>query len=174
MAAFYYHPIAAYHRWLTGCLILPTITHFTQFFIRYPSNNNRKFGFWMMVFQHILGFIVACFFIYLTAISEKIYHFTAHHWDFNALIASKYLAFIIAFYSVIAFIIIPSWRIITDKERKKICDFLIFYRVYDRCVLSEYFKRFKSRRLYGKIHIHDFQRYLFYCGFFRCGYRFYQ
>ncbi|MBE8399178.1 SpoIIE family protein phosphatase [Leptospira borgpetersenii] len=124
MAAFYYHPIAAYHRWLTGCLILPTITHFTQFFIRYPNNYNKKFGFWMMVFQHLLGFVVACFFIYLTFISEKIYHFTAHHWDFNALIASKYLALLIALYSVIAFIIVPSWRIITDKERKRFAIFL--------------------------------------------------
>ncbi|PTM46580.1 HAMP domain-containing protein [Leptospira borgpetersenii serovar Javanica] len=124
MAAFYYHPIAAYHRWLTGCLILPTITHFTQFFIRYPNNYNKKFGFWMMAFQHLLGFVVACFFIYLTFISEKIYHFTAHHWDFNALIASKYLALLIALYSVIAFIIVPSWRIITDKERKRFAIFL--------------------------------------------------
>ncbi|MBE8391757.1 hypothetical protein IP956_17205, partial [Leptospira borgpetersenii serovar Hardjo-bovis] len=82
MAAFYYHPIAAYHRWLNGCLILPTITHFTQFFIRYPNNYHKKFGFWMMVFQHLLGFVVACFFIYLTFISDKIYHFIAHHWGF--------------------------------------------------------------------------------------------
>lgn len=71
MAAFYYHPIAAYHRWLTGCLILPTITHFTQFFIRYPSNYNRKFGFWMMVFQHFLGFVVACFLFILLLFRKR-------------------------------------------------------------------------------------------------------
>ncbi|TGL78492.1 SpoIIE family protein phosphatase [Leptospira yasudae] len=124
MAAFYYHPIAAYHRWMTGCLILPAVTHFTQFFIRYPGNVNKKIGFWVMIFEHVLGLIVACFFIYLTFISEKIYHFTAHHWDFNALIASKYLAFIIAFYCIIAFIVVPAWRIITDKEKKRFAIFL--------------------------------------------------
>ncbi|PJZ56384.1 SpoIIE family protein phosphatase [Leptospira barantonii] len=124
MAAFYYHPIAAYHRWMTGCLILPAVTHFTQFFIRYPGNVNKKIGFWVMIFEHVLGFIVACFFIYLTFISEKIYHFTAHHWDFNALIASKYLAFIIAFYCSIAFIVVPAWRIVTDKEKKRFAIFL--------------------------------------------------
>lgn len=64
------------------------------------------------------------FFIYLTFISEKIYHFTAHHWDFNALVASKYLALLIALYSVIAFIIVPSWRIIIDKEKKRFPIFL--------------------------------------------------
>ncbi|AOP32457.1 serine/threonine protein phosphatase [Leptospira tipperaryensis] len=124
LAAFYYHPIAAYHRWLTGCLILPAVTHFTQFFIRYPSNYNKKLGTWVMISQHILSFILACIFIYLTYISEKIYHFTAHHWDFNALASSRYLAFMIAFYCVIAFIIVPIWRIITDKDKKRFAIFL--------------------------------------------------
>ncbi|MDV6234073.1 SpoIIE family protein phosphatase [Leptospira ellisii] len=126
-AAFYYHPIAAYHRWLTGCLILPSIAHFTQFFIRYPSNNNKRLAFWILVAEHIIGFIVACLFIYFTFISERIYHFTAHHWDFNALGASRYLAFIIAAYSVIAFIIVPVWRITTDKENKRFAIFLFAF-----------------------------------------------
>ncbi|RHX87717.1 SpoIIE family protein phosphatase [Leptospira stimsonii] len=124
LAAFYYHPLAAYHRWLTGGLILPAITHFAQFFIRYPSNYNKKIGTWLLYSQHVLSFFVACAFIYLTYISEKIYHFTAHHWDFNALASSRYLAFSIAFYSVIAFIIVPIWRIITDKDKKRFAIFL--------------------------------------------------
>ncbi|TGK28058.1 HAMP domain-containing protein [Leptospira gomenensis] len=126
-AALFYHPLAAYHRWLTGCLILPSIAHFTQFFLRYPNNNNKRLASWVLIAEHIIGIIVACLFIYFTYISERIYHFTAHHWDFNALGASRYLAFIIAAYSVIAFILVPAWRIITDKEKKRFAIFLFAF-----------------------------------------------
>jgi HAMP domain-containing protein len=111
IAAFYYHPIAAYHRWLTGGLILYGIIHFGQFFFRFPDNQDKKYANLLVYATYTIATIVVVWFVYQTAISEKKYHFTAHHWDFNAERASKILGICIVAFSLLAFIILPAYRI---------------------------------------------------------------
>lgn len=118
LAAFIYHPIAAYHRWLTGGFILPAILHFGQFMIRWPGNENRKLANILLYGQWFIALLAVSSFVYFTAISDKKYHFTAHHWDFNAEDASKYLGLMIALYSLINFFIFPIYRVIFQLKKR--------------------------------------------------------
>jgi HAMP domain-containing protein len=112
LAAFLYHPLAAYHRWLTGGFILPAVIYFGQFLLRMPTNENRKLANIVLVIEWIVVSVTIGLFLYATSQSELKYHFTAHHWDFNAEEASKYLGLVIMTISVINFIILPVWRMI--------------------------------------------------------------
>ncbi|TGK03096.1 HAMP domain-containing protein [Leptospira langatensis] len=120
IAAFLYHPIAAYHRWLTGGLVLPAVAHFTQFLIRFPGNSNQRVAKWVLLVEYCVIVVTVALFVFLTASSDKIYHFTAHHWDFNAFDASRYLAIVIALFCFVGFIIIPSWRAIVTKDKRRL------------------------------------------------------
>ncbi|TGN17140.1 SpoIIE family protein phosphatase [Leptospira idonii] len=119
IAAFYYHPIAAYHRWLTGGLILFGIIHFSQFFFRFPDNEDKKIADILLYSMSGAAIIVVTWFLYQTAISEKKYHFTAHHWDFNAENASKILGISIVIYSFISFIFMPGYRLYKMEKGKR-------------------------------------------------------
>ncbi|MFB5734972.1 SpoIIE family protein phosphatase [Leptospira wolffii] len=120
LAAILYHPWAAYHRWLTGGFILPALASYTQFLLRFPGNSNQRIAKWVLIGEYSVWGISVALFIYLTGISEKIYHFTAHHWDFNAYDASRYLAIVIVLFSLVGFIIIPAWRVIVTKDKRRI------------------------------------------------------
>ncbi len=116
LAAFYYHPIAAYHRWLTGGLILFGIIHFGQFFFRFPENTDKKVADILLYALTAIALIVVAWFLFQTANSEKKYHFTAHHWDFNAEGASKILGICIVSYSMLCFVLLPIYRIVKMKK----------------------------------------------------------
>ncbi|TGL61032.1 SpoIIE family protein phosphatase [Leptospira sarikeiensis] len=120
LAAFLYHPIAAYHRWLTGGFILFALAHYTQFLLRFPGNSNQRIAKWVLIAEYSAATVMVAFFIYFTFISEKIYHFTAHHWDFNAYDVSRYLAILIGIFSIVGFIIIPTWRVLITKDKRRI------------------------------------------------------
>ncbi|PJE03776.1 MAG: serine/threonine protein phosphatase [Leptospira sp.] len=112
LGAFLYHPIGAYHRWITGGLILPAIIHFGQFLLRWPNNENKRRALTLLIVEYAITTIVLILFVYSTLNSEYKYHFTAHHWDFNAEDASKYLGIMIGLFSLINFVIFPGWRMI--------------------------------------------------------------
>jgi HAMP domain-containing protein/tetratricopeptide (TPR) repeat protein len=111
IAAFLYHPIGAYHRWMTGGFILPAVIHLGQFLLRWPKNDNKKRSLTLMIVEYVLVSIMVVYFIYSTGISEYKYHFTAHQWDFNAETVSKYLAIMIFGLAVVNFVIFPIYRI---------------------------------------------------------------
>ncbi|WCL48984.1 SpoIIE family protein phosphatase [Leptospira sp. GIMC2001] len=119
LAAFIYHPISAYHRWITVGIILPLILHLGQFLLRWPSNENKKLADIMLIVNWIIAIVATVYFVYSTTSSDKIYHFTAHHWDFDAVNPSKYLSFIISFSIVVNFIILPIWRAFHLQGRKR-------------------------------------------------------
>ncbi|BDA80460.1 serine phosphatase [Leptospira kobayashii] len=119
LAAFYYHPIAAFHRWLTGGLILYGIIHFGQFFFRFPNDADKKIGDTLLYITYSIASIVVLWFFYETFNSEKKYHFTAHHWDFNAESASKILGIFIVCYSLLTFVILPGYRIYKMESGKR-------------------------------------------------------
>jgi serine phosphatase RsbU (regulator of sigma subunit) len=126
-AAFYYHPGAAYHRWLTGGFILPVIIHFGQFFFKYPKDiapKLTKYTLWVLWSFAILTISV---FLIGTYLSDKRYHFTGHYWDFDSPTLSVLLSVVIAIYTLINFLIIPIWKFTAIKgtERKTILKLMI-------------------------------------------------
>ncbi|PJZ66949.1 serine/threonine protein phosphatase [Leptospira wolffii] len=116
-AAFFYHPNAAYHRWLTVGFILPALMHLGQFMSRYPQNAHPKLNRNLLIGQYSVMAIGVSYFFYVTYNAPKKYHFTAHHWDFNAEDASRKIAILIGLFVLVSFLIIPIWRMIKTSGR---------------------------------------------------------
>lgn len=117
IAAIVYHPLAAYHRWMTVGFILPAILHLGQFLARYPQDTHPKVSRGLVIGMYIVAVIASIAFFYVTWNAPKKYHFTAHHWDFNAEKVSRTIALIIGAFVLISFLVIPIWRMIVTKGR---------------------------------------------------------
>ncbi|EMY77375.1 stage II sporulation protein E [Leptospira weilii serovar Ranarum str. ICFT] len=130
-AAVLYHPFAAYHRWITVGLILPAILHIGQFVARYPENDFPKFNRMTMIVLWVIAVISVGYFCFSTWNASVKYHFTAHHWDFNAENVSRTIAIIIFSYVFINFLAIPIWRMIhlRGKTRWIIFAFLMSFLI---------------------------------------------
>ncbi len=121
IAAAVYHPISAYHRWLTGCFILPSLLHFGQFFFKYPRDSHPSIAKKFLYCMWFVAIVASVLFMYNTLGVEKKFHFTGHYWDFDAEGMSKLLGVLIATYSVITFLGISIWKIyITNGKEKKV------------------------------------------------------
>ncbi|MEM7179729.1 MAG: SpoIIE family protein phosphatase [Spirochaetota bacterium] len=118
-AAILYTPFAAYHRWLTGGFILLLLTHFGQFFFKYPRDINPKLSRITFIFSYVIAILVNITFFLGTYHSGKKYHFTGHYWDFDAPKLSVLLAVIIALFLIMNFIIIPMWKFFNTRGPEK-------------------------------------------------------
>ena len=107
IAASFYHPFGAYHRWLTVGVIFLAEAHANLFLLNYPEDANPKTGKTLLLLQYMVGFIVTIIFFYVTVHSQKIYHFDGHYWDFSADKISEIIGIIIMLYIILfAFIFI--------------------------------------------------------------------
>lgn len=131
VASSYYHPNAAYHRWLTGGFILPSILHFGQFYFYYPRNTHPRAARMALRIQYFIAILTVLVFVFVTAQSGKKFHFTGHYWDFDAELASKLLAVMIILFSVANFIVTGVWRAFTVKGKERR---VIFLMVFAMCV----------------------------------------
>ncbi len=61
--------------------------------------------------------LAVSYFFYTTWTSPKKYHFTAHHWDFNAESASRTVAIVIGLFVLVSFLGIPVWRMVRSKGK---------------------------------------------------------
>jgi PAS domain S-box-containing protein len=114
IAASLYHPLGAYHRWLTVGVILLAETHYSLFLLNYPENANPKIEKTLFFFQYIVSIIVTGVFYYVTLHSQKVYHFAGHYWDFSADKISEIIGLIILLYIVI-FTVIFIYKVIMVK-----------------------------------------------------------
>ncbi|MCW7460827.1 SpoIIE family protein phosphatase [Leptospira limi] len=119
LGAFYYHPIASYHRWITGGIIIFGIIHFGQYFFRFPDNRDYKIANIIQVISYVIAVVVVLWFLVSVSQGERKYHFTAHHWDFNSEGASRILSLFIAGYSFINFIGLPCYRLLNVEKDKR-------------------------------------------------------
>lgn len=119
LGAFYYHPIASYHRWITGGFIIFGIIHFGQFFFRFPDNEDSRTANIIQVSLYAVAIVVVLWFLVTVSQGERKYHFTAHHWDFNSEGASRLLSLFIAGFSFINFIVLPGYRLFHVTKEKR-------------------------------------------------------
>ncbi|TGK21172.1 HAMP domain-containing protein [Leptospira fluminis] len=117
IAAMIYHPMAAYHRWMTVGFIFPAILHLGQFIARYPEDTNPKVSRSLLIGMYVVAIVATVLFFYTTWNAPKKYHFTAHHWDFNAEKVSRTIALIIGAFVLTSFLVIPVWKMIITKGR---------------------------------------------------------
>ncbi|MCB1142450.1 MAG: SpoIIE family protein phosphatase [Leptospiraceae bacterium] len=136
--ASFYHPLAAYHRWLTGGFVLPALIHFGQFFFTYPTDINPKLS--RRVFQGswAIAILAILTFFYQTAISEKKYHFTGHYWDFDAEGISFVLGIIIMLFSLVKLLVIGLWKAYRVKTNERYVILLMVIAMFISALLPNF------------------------------------
>ncbi|MCE9501365.1 MAG: serine/threonine protein phosphatase, partial [Leptospira sp.] len=118
-AAAIYSPIAAYHRYFTTFFVLPGIIHIGMYMMKFPEDNHPKASRIISVTGWIIAIFAEIYFIIKTFSVEKKFHFTGHYWDFDAEPVSKTFGIVIVLYTVVGFIIIPVFKMITVKGKDR-------------------------------------------------------
>lgn len=127
LAAAFYHPLAAYHRWITAGIILPTEIHLIQWILRYPNNTNPLLTKIILWTQYLIVIVLVPIFIYITLGTKKVYHFTGHYWDFDA----ERISYIVSLFIVLFILMVPALAAykafkIKSHEKNAIIQFAIF------------------------------------------------
>lgn len=118
ISATIYHPLAAYHRWITVLMILLAEAHFIIFYFYYPSERRVKVAKFLLRFFYVIDIALFAVFAAITIQSNKVYHFIAHYWDFNADQISRVVAlFIIG--NILFAMVIAIWRTITTRSKER-------------------------------------------------------
>ncbi len=113
-----YHPLAAYHRWITVFMILLLEIHVDVFFFYYPSPRALKAARFFLITWYIMTFVVSGIFFAVTLMSAKVYIFQGHYWDFDADAISKIIGLLILL-NIIIGVILASWRASTSPGRER-------------------------------------------------------
>ncbi|MCB1168137.1 MAG: hypothetical protein KDK33_18410, partial [Leptospiraceae bacterium] len=117
IAAMYYDPQAALHRYFTLGWVGPAFLHLTQWVRKFPRDHHPRASKILGLVQWFLWIGLMGYFIYVTQQSDYKFHFTGHYWDFDAEFASKIGSYFIFLYLAI-FVGVSVARIVRVKERK--------------------------------------------------------
>jgi PAS domain S-box-containing protein len=124
IASSFYHPFAAYHRWITVGIILLANTHMHLFMLNYSEEASPKIARIVFLLGYAVSFIITAVFFYVTLHSPKVYHFDAHYWDFSADKISVVVGITILLYIAI-FTLISIYKITILKGRERLVILLI-------------------------------------------------
>lgn len=119
IAAMLYHPVAAYHRWITAGIVTLIETHFIIFVFYYLEETNITFAKRLGAFLYTASISLTIFFIFITFESKRVYHFEGHYWDFDADRASIAVAILILTYLVIM-LAIGIYKIAVSRSKSRI------------------------------------------------------
>ncbi|HPS58226.1 MAG TPA: ATP-binding protein [Spirochaetota bacterium] len=97
----FYHPLAAYHRWITVPSILAAEIHLTGLILQYPDGQNMRLSRVATLVQYIVLFISTAVFYSKTIRSDIFFRFDGHYYDLAAITAGKYMGIVIMVYSTI-------------------------------------------------------------------------
>lgn len=131
-----YHPLAAYHRWITVLTILITITYMGYLYFFFPYPRAPK----VAKVYITVGFIIAIFCFLVFAVyslqSDIVYLFRGHYYDFDAEEISAKIGLIIIL-GIFTTYLLQWWRFFTsDKEDKKTIALLFIFTVIGTIVPS--------------------------------------
>lgn len=104
-----YHPLAAYHRWITVGTILPALLHFSQFLLRFPEADHPRFTKFMLWAQWTLHLGICGIFIYVSAQAGTVFNVQGHYFDLDADQISTIQSAVILVYILIS-VVIGIWR----------------------------------------------------------------
>ena len=113
-----YHPLAAFHRWITVTCILLAEIHGNLFYLSYPEVNYPRFTRWYGRIAYVLMGACIIVFFAVTVRAERVFLYHGHYWDFNADLISKYIGIVIVANIVIT-IVIAFWKAIILKGRER-------------------------------------------------------
>jgi len=118
IASSFYHPLAAYHRWITVGTILLCETHANMFLYYFHEERHPRLGKVLLYLQYLISIIVTIVFYVSTYGAEKVFLVNAHQWDFLADNISRMVGIVIQFFLAI-FAIIMAWKMATIKTRER-------------------------------------------------------
>jgi PAS domain S-box-containing protein len=115
----FYHPLSAFHRWLTVFSVIPGLIYIVQFFFYFPEERNVRTARIILAVQWIISLAVDAVFVIKSLEARTIFRFDGHYWDFD-LDPLSYLISIIIICYILACIIAGIWRfIVTPKPGNK-------------------------------------------------------
>ncbi len=117
-ASMAYHPLAAYHRYLTLGFILFPFIHFTLFLFYYPDEVYKKIPWIIGPLLYVVSIILTAIFVVITKESGIVFHFDGHYFDFDADEYSRTFGIVILAYLAI-FFITGIWRTIITKTAER-------------------------------------------------------
>ena len=118
ITAFYYHPDAALHRWLTVLFILPAVAHLIQWVFAFPEDSHPRVAKGFLIAQWIIAMGVTAYFLSETWSADRVFFFSGHYWDFDAQFQSRIVAYFILGY-VFCLIGVGSWKAILTNTRDR-------------------------------------------------------
>jgi len=110
VAASFYHPYAAYHRWVGAGIIYYAFTHVNMFLYYLDDDNHPAVGYLLLVVQYIVGIVMAVIFMVLTIKAPAVYQFTGHFWDLQSDAISRIVSLVMFSYMMV-FFGIAAWKI---------------------------------------------------------------
>jgi serine phosphatase RsbU (regulator of sigma subunit) len=116
IAAMVYHPVAAYHRWVTAGFVTLSEIHFIMAFFYLPDEKNPGLVRLLGAVLYGISLVSWAAFIFVTYHARKIYNFDGHYWDFDADAMSTYIAVLVIAYLVVM-AAVALWRIATIKTK---------------------------------------------------------
>ncbi|MCX8122734.1 MAG: methyl-accepting chemotaxis protein [Spirochaetes bacterium] len=131
-----YHPLAAYHRWITVSTILVTITYMGYLYFFFPYPKAQKFSKFYLISGLVIAFLCFIVFAITTLKSDIVYLFRGHYYDFDAEEISAKIGIVIMI-GILFTYILQWWRFFTsDKEDKKTIVLLFIFTVIGTIVPS--------------------------------------
>ncbi len=118
IAGGFYHPNAAFHRWITVGFILLHITHANMFMLNIHKKMQSKYERLFLIVQYALSLTISFIFFIKTYASPKVFHVSAHNWDFDANTISGLIGIVIIIYLFI-FITITLQKVFTIKSKDR-------------------------------------------------------
>lgn len=111
-----YHPMAAFHRYLTVSFVPLAALHFGHFFWNFPNNPHKTLSRWLLLSQWTVTLLLTGLFIHSTAGGDRWFRFSAHYWDFAEWELSSYIANLIALF-VLMVPAIAVWKMIRNDRK---------------------------------------------------------
>ncbi|MCS6985299.1 MAG: SpoIIE family protein phosphatase [Leptospiraceae bacterium] len=119
IAGWFYHPLAAYHRYITVSTILTLEIFVIGFFARFPEPKGIKVTNAIMIFMAVMGALMTAYFVKETWNAPIIFNFDGHYWDFDADRAGALVGYLIMF-NALLFISTAIWKTVVVKKEDRL------------------------------------------------------
>ena len=113
----FYNSFFSYHRWIVTPFFLVVAIHITQFFFNFPTRKKPELARKVLILQYVLALGFTLFFIYLTYDKKRVFNFTDHFWDFDALGATQIINFLALGY-ILFNGCVGVWRVVRAREKR--------------------------------------------------------
>ena len=114
-----YHPIGAYHRWISVFFVLPSGIYMSQFFFYFPQERNVGVAKLIHIIQWIITVFISIYWAVYTYIGQNIvFQHEGQYWDFSEQSIERIIAIVILIY-IIMIPVIGTWRSIVTKGKER-------------------------------------------------------